>query len=207
MITRKFFAFLFIALLMLPAFVLAQTEPEEEEEEPIQTRPNPYVRSNPYMRGQNMRGQSRTSGAFKKGRYVSEEEEEEAQARTASFARGSQSMKFMVNAFGQLSGKSMKSLKAGKKLRLTARQDLNLRGAGFSAKSGQKVIVSLKRGGICLQRGRNGKATKGVILKNSRKNKNLLLVTSRVKSITFKGKINMHSAGMHYQAKPIKQMR
>jgi len=69
------------------------------------------------------------------------------------------------------------------------------------------VIVSLKRGGICLQRGRNGKATKGIILKNSRQNKKLLLVTSRVKSTSFKGIVSMNSAGMNYQAKPIKAMR
>ena len=204
MIYPKFLVLLLIAFLMVPAFALAQ--PIEEEEEPIQTRPNPYSRSNPYMRGQDMRGQSQTAAPYTKDQYLSEEEEE-AQTRPTPFSRGSQSMKFMVNAFGQLSSKSVKSLKAGRKLHLTAKQDLNLRSAGFSATSGQKVIVSLKRGGICLQRGRNGKATKGIILKNSRQNKNILLVTSRVKSTSFKGTMNINSAGIHYQAKPIKQMR
>jgi len=67
--------------------------------------------------------------AFALAQEEQEEEEELLQARPNPFARGSQSMKFMVNAFGQLSGKSMKSLKAGRKLRLTAKHDLNLRSA------------------------------------------------------------------------------
>jgi len=146
-----------------------------------------------------------------------EEEEEPAQARpnpyartnpytrTNSFAQGSQTMRFMTKAFGSLSSKSIKSLQVGKKVRLIAKKNVNARNAGFSVKSGQKVLVSLKRGGICLQRGHKGKATKGIILHNS-KNNNSLIVKSRVNTSTFKGRMVINEAGLQFRAKPVKQI-
>jgi hypothetical protein len=211
----KFRTLLLVGLmvLMVPTFLLAQ----EEEEEPVQPRgPQSHL-----IRTTNSRSMSHLKG----GHYASEEEEEaqaltaphmrgsnvmkedeEAQSITSPFAKNSQTMRFMTNTFGSFSMKQMQGLKAGKKMKMTARQNVRAGQAGFNAKKGQSVMVSMKKGGFCLEPvvGKN-KLSRGAIMTNGANNK--LNMTSNVSGQTFSGMMHTSGAQMQFNAKPMKGMR
>jgi hypothetical protein len=130
-------------------------------------------------------------------------EEEPAQTRPSPFTKNSQTMTFMIKAFGSFNQQSINSLKEGETIQMTLQRQINARDAGFSAGKGQILLVSMRNGGICLQKGRSGKRTKGVILENSSKN-NKLLMTSRINNATFQGTMALNDNNMQFQAKPVK---
>ena len=94
----------------------------------------------------------------------------------------SPAMIFFKKLMGPMTEVRLRSLRAGKTLAIKAKGDFSVKELGFSAKKGNRLLVSMKSGGFLIRKKVGKKVSKGLVVGNNPSGKALLVRAANKRS-------------------------